>query len=228
MVEYAFFSLAREPSAAEEGTLDDDERARAARFVHARDRRRFVVAHAALRSFLAERLEIEPTAVRFSRDSSGKPRLASGLPILHFNLSHADDVGLLAATYGSAVGVDVERVRSLPHSEDIADANFTDGERDALRELRPDEWEEGFFRCWTRKEAVVKALGDGLGQPLQTFDVRITADAGDLFVRVEGRSAGWWLRNLPAPAGFAAAGAVTARAGEEPPEWHRSSVPGFS
>ena len=170
-VVYAFLSLEGEPSALDEALLDDEERRRSRRFVHPRDRRRFVRAHADLRLFLALCLEVEPATVRYETGVHGKPRLLPGLPPLEFNLSHSEGLGLLAVARDRSVGVDVEHVRDLPDAMSIADTHFTAAESKALRSLPPPERRAAFFRYWARKEAVIKAGGEGLGRALDSFDV---------------------------------------------------------
>ena len=145
-VVYVFLSLEGEPSALDEALLDDEERRRAGRFVHPRDRHRFVRAHADLRLFLALCLDVEPAKVRYETGVHGKPRLLPGLPPLEFNLSHSERLGLIAVARDRSVGVDVEHVRDLPDAMTIADTHFTAAESKALRSLPPPERRTAFFR----------------------------------------------------------------------------------
>ena len=168
---YVFVSLAGAPSALDEALLDDEERARSRRFVRAVDCHRFVLAHAALRLFLARCLDVDPVTVGYEKGLHGKPRLGAGLVPLEFNLSHSDVLGLLAVARDRSVGVDVERTREVPDVLAIADTHFSAAERMGLRSLPPAERLAAFFRCWTRKEAVIKASGEGLGLALDSFDV---------------------------------------------------------
>lgn len=212
-VVYAFVSLGDEPSAAERDLLDDEEKARAARFVRAADARRFIQAHAALRVFLAGFLRVDPRDVRYEAAKHGKPRLAAGLADsgLEFNLSHSHEVALVAATRVGALGVDVEYQREIEDAMDIAERYFSPLERHDLSRLAPAEQQRAFFRCWTRKEAVIKADGEGLGLPLESFDVDLAPGCVSALRAFRGRSKGegeWSLRDLAAPAGYAAAGAV--------------------
>lgn len=221
-VVYAFVSVAREPSAPDEALLDDDERARSSRFVRSRDRHRFVLAHAALRLFLARCLDIEPATVRYESGADGKPRLGPGLPALEFNLSHSGDVAVLAASRNRAVGVDVEQMRDVPDALSIAETHFSPAEQEALRSLAPARRRDAFFRCWTRKEAVIKASGEGLSRALDSFDVDLAPGSTSALTRFEGRSgdaAGWSLRDLAAPAGYVAAGAAALAARVGPVQW---------
>jgi 4'-phosphopantetheinyl transferase len=196
-VVYAFVSLEGEPSALDEALLDDEERDRASRFVRPSDRHRFVHAHAGLRLFLALSLGVEASTVRYETGAQGKPRLRPGLPPLEFNLSHSEELGLLAVARDRSVGVDVERMRDLPDAMSIAETHFTAAESEGLRSLPPPERREAFFRYWARKEAVIKAGGEGLERALDSFEVDGAQGSTE-----------WILEDLPSPAGYAAAGAV--------------------
>jgi len=214
-VVYAFVSLAGEPSTIDEALLDEAERARAARFVRPTDRRRFVLSHAALRLFLARCLDLEPTIVRYENGVHGKPRLELASPQLEFNLSHSGGLGMLAVARDRPVGVDVEHVRDVPYALSISDTHFSAAEREVLRSLPPAERRGAFFRCWTRKEAVIKAGGEGLGRALDSFDVDITPGSTSALKRFGDRSgdeAGMFVRDLLSPPGYTAAGAVAAPA----------------
>jgi 4'-phosphopantetheinyl transferase len=220
-VVYAFLSLAGEPSDLDEALLDDAERARATRFVRPPDRQRFVLAHAALRLFLARCLDIQPTAVRYANGVHGKPHLGPGLPPLEFNLSHSGGLGVVAVTQDRSVGVDVEQLRDVPDALSIADTHFSSAERAVLRSLPRVEQRGAFFRCWTRKEAVIKATGEGLSRALDSFDVDLTPGATSALKRFDcrpGEESGLSLRDLPASPGHAAAGAVAAT-GAAPAQW---------
>jgi 4'-phosphopantetheinyl transferase len=198
-VVYAFVSLEGEPSALDEALLDDVERRRSSRFVRPRDRHRFVHAHAGMRLFLALSLGVEPAIVRYETGAHGKPRLLPGLPPLEFNLSHSEELALLAVSRERPVGVDVEHVREIPDAMSIADAHFTADESEGLRSLPPPERRAAFFRYWARKEAVIKAGGEGLERDLDSFEVDGAPGSTE-----------WVLQDLPSPAGYAAAGAVAA------------------
>jgi 4'-phosphopantetheinyl transferase len=149
------------------------ERRRASRFRFERDRRRFVVARARLRELLAQRLETRPESIEFAYGVNGKPRLAgpgarSGW---RFNVSHCEDLALYAFSSAGEIGIDVEAVHALAEADDIAARLFSRREHETYRALAPRDRPLGFFRCWTRKEAFVKALGDGLCVPLAEVDV---------------------------------------------------------
>ena len=225
-VVYAFVSLADAPLDLDEALLDDGERARSMRFVRPPDRRRFVLAHAALRLFVARCLDVHPAAVRYESGVNGKPRLGRGLPSLEFNLSHSGGWGLLAEARDRPVGMDVEQVRDVPEALSIADTHFSSAERQALRSMPAVERQEAFFRCWTRKEAVVKAIGDGLGRALSSFDVDLAPGSLSALTQFDNRSgnvSGWSLRDLTPPPGYAAAGAVAVPPGAPAPRWREVS-----
>ncbi len=155
--------------------LSEDERARAARFHFERDRHRFIAGRAALRRILAAYLDRAPAALVFAVGRHGKPALENlGL---EFNLSHSGGCGLVAVTRGRRVGVDVERIRTDFACEDIARRFFAPAEVKTLATSAPDEYATAFFRCWTRKEAYVKARGDGLSLALDRFEVQLEAAA---------------------------------------------------
>jgi 4'-phosphopantetheinyl transferase len=153
--------------------LSADERGRAGRFAFERDRRRYIVARAWLRQLLGERLGVAPESLRFVYQPHGKPALARcrGRRDLRFNVSHCGEVAAYAFVESREVGVDLEQVRELPDADDIAKRFFSPGERAAYLCLPQRERPRGFFHCWTRKEALVKALGAGLSHPLEAFDV---------------------------------------------------------
>lgn len=226
-VVYAFVAVGDEPSAPDEALLDREERARSMRFLRAADRRRFVLSHAALRLFVARCLDVPPMAVHYETGVRGKPRLGPGLAPLEFNLSHSGAWALLAAARDRPVGMDVEQVRDVPEALSIADAQFSAAEREALCALPPGEREASFFRGWTRKEAVIKATGEGLGRDLGRFDFGLAPVSAP--ASRSGRSgtvAGWSLRDLRAPEGYAAAGAVAVTPGSSSPSWRELSAKG--
>jgi 4'-phosphopantetheinyl transferase len=152
-------------------TMSADERARADRFHFDRDRHRFVGARGALRRILGSYAEAPADELRFVYAAEGKPSLAAPWSRLRFNLAHSGDVALIAVTRGREVGVDVERVPSDGLVADVVRVVCSDPERARLGRLRPSAQRRGFARLWTRKEALIKADGRGLGMPLLHIDV---------------------------------------------------------
>jgi 4'-phosphopantetheinyl transferase len=155
-------------------TLSGDERTRADRISSETERRRFVVARGVLRDILGRYLGVEPDRIELAYEKHGRPRLAetfagSGVS---FNLSHAGDLALYAFSRGRAVGVDVESVRRRVHdAERLARRFFSPTEYDAFLALPEEQKPLAFLRCWTRKEAFIKAIGEGLARSLSSFDV---------------------------------------------------------
>jgi 4'-phosphopantetheinyl transferase len=171
------FALDQSPDLAHQlaATLASDERERAARFHFEHLRTRFATGRGALRTILGRYLQIPPQAVRFSYGNRGKPSLAPGLgrDCLRFNLSHSESLALLAVTDGRELGVDLEHLRAMPDADSIAEHFFAPSERLALRGVPPSEKSVAFFNCWTRKEAYIKAWGEGLYMALDQFDVTL-------------------------------------------------------
>src|SRR5580704_12029589 len=153
-------------------TLSPDELDRASRFHFPRDRQRFAASRSQLRILLAGYLGIDPAAVSFSYSEKGKPSLgaAHAGSNLQFNISHSGGVTLLAFARGREIGVDVEQLRSDFEVEAIARRFFSPSEQRQLAALPAEKSVDAFFRCWTRKEAYIKAIGDGLSLPLDQFD----------------------------------------------------------
>lgn len=151
--------------------LSDDEQQRAARFRFEIHRRRYVAARGQLRRILSAYTGVAPEAVAFTYGPKGKPSVAG----IEFNLSHSADLGAVALTRATPVGIDVEMMRPTRDLDGLARVSFSPREQQQLRALSGEEKLEAFFRCWTRKEAYVKATGDGLSAALDSFDV----DFGD-------------------------------------------------
>lgn len=190
-----------------------DERARAEQFVFQRDREHFIVAHGMLRAILSRYLHSTPEHVSFRYSSYGKPALSeeSGDDTLRFNLSHSHGLALCAVTRGREVGIDLERIRSNVEFEQIAERFFSHREVATLRMLPPDLQQQAFFLCWTRKEAYIKARGEGLSLPLDQFDVSLVPGEPAALLHTQGdpyETLRWSLQELTPAANYAAALAV--------------------
>jgi len=197
--------------------VEEVERAEAFRF--RRDREHFVMAHALLRIILGRYLRRDPRELCFRHGPRGKPFLGrdgggSGVEI-RFNLSHSDGLALLAVTRGAHIGVDIERIRPDLAYERIADRFFSSEEVASLRTLtREDISRKAFFACWTRKEAYIKAIGEGLSCPLDRFTVSLSPWKPAALLHVEGNreaNGRWSLCELNAGPCYAAALAFEAR-----------------
>ena len=153
------------------GTLSLDERDRAHRFYFEKDRQRYTVARGLLRVLLGDALRIKPSELRFCYGPHGKPGLAFASDI-RFNLSHSHDIVMIIAIGRSReVGVDVEWIGRPSGIDGIAELYFSHSEQQALACLPEESRRRAFFACWTRKEAYVKARGDGLARPFDSFSV---------------------------------------------------------
>ncbi|MCA9948481.1 MAG: 4'-phosphopantetheinyl transferase superfamily protein [Anaerolineales bacterium] len=185
------------------------ERDRADRFHFDRHRRRFIVARGLLRHLLGRYLGLEPHAVRLDFSAYDKPFLPENP--LFFNLSHTGDVGLFAFCLDTAVGVDVEKIKPLDDLDAIAARFFAPGEYQVLQSLPLQQQTSAFFRCWTRKEAFIKLIGEGLSYPLDNFEVTLAINEPARFVSIEGsavRAAAYHLEHLELARGYVGALAV--------------------
>ncbi len=189
--------------------LSAAERHRARRFVFDRDTRRFIVARARLRELLAERLGVRAHQVEFEYGAHGKPALSRRFADsdVHFSISHCDDLATYAFSSGHPIGIDVEAVRVMTDADDLAARYFSRREHATYRTLNPCDKPLGFFNCWTRKEAFVKASGDGLSMPLDRFDVTLAPGEPARVLRVENTpgDSGWRLDSSCPAAGYVAA-----------------------
>ena len=187
-----------------EKTLAPNERARAAGFRFSRDREQFVSGRGILRDILARYLGREPEELRFGCGPCGKPFLLrnSAGPELHFNLAHSYGLALYAIARNRKVGVDLERIHAGLADQQVAERFFSRRESSALRTLEESLRVEAFFNCWTRKEAYVKARGEGLLVRLDSFDVTLTPGRP---AELLGGDGGWSVHALTPLPGYAAA-----------------------
>ena len=194
-------------------TLSTDELARANRFHFEKDRHHFIAARGTLRLILGNYLNIQPRNLKFTYNRRGKPKIANELDQDHvkFNLSHSHGLAVYAVTLSREVGIDIEWVRTSLSFEKIAKRFFSPSEFEMLVALPPSERVKGFFNCWTRKEAYIKAIGEGLFISLDQFDVTLNPRDEAKIVSIKGDSilaARWSLYPLiPAP-GYVGALAV--------------------
>jgi 4'-phosphopantetheinyl transferase len=192
-------------------TLDTDELQRASRFYFERHRRAFVVGRGFLRDVLSRYLNSQPEVLKFSYGAYGKPALNGEYKNtqLRFNMSHSHNVGLLAITEERVIGVDVEHIRADFATEEIARRFFSRCEVDVFNTLAKEEQVAAFFRCWTRKEAFIKATGRGLSQALDGFDVTLGPGVNAELLRAEDHDVSQWsLCDIDVGEDYAAALAV--------------------
>lgn len=192
-------------------TLTPDEQKRANRFRFEKHRDRFIVGRGVLRTILGGYLDRHPDQLRFQYAPYGKPSLSAEVDALSFNLSHSHDLALYAVTKEREIGVDVEFIRKNINLLGIAKRLFSEREYAQLQSLPQSCQLQIFFDCWTRKEAFIKAKGEGFSLPLREFDVSIAPGEPAELLRTEWKpdeAALWSLKSLnPAP-GYAAAVAV--------------------
>jgi 4'-phosphopantetheinyl transferase len=193
--------------------LDEDERARADRFRFDVHRRRFTVGRGFQRIVLGAYQGLPPNALLYQFGPKGKPELAprQGTQPLHFNLSNSEDLALLGVTREREIGVDVEHLRELSDLEALAERFFSRRESAVLLALPEAQRALGFFNCWTRKEAYLKAVGEGITAPLDRFDVTLVPGEPPRMLEIEGsaeRAAAWSYYHLEPWEGFVGAVAI--------------------
>jgi 4'-phosphopantetheinyl transferase len=183
--------------------LSSVEQDRASKFKFETDRRRYIIAHAALRSILSIYVNSPARELQFASGPYGKPKLASihDNKKIAFNLSHSHEVALIAITQGREIGVDVEWVREDFVFDEVAQRFFTSREVAALRALPLHLQREAFYKCWTSKEAFLKAKGTGLSGQLDEVEMVLTDDV----VRIKGTVPNLSLIDLTVDGGYVAA-----------------------
>lgn len=205
--------------------LSAEERSRARTFRFERDRQRWIARRGLLRRLLGRYLGVDPAELRFVYGPRGKPALAAPA-VLAFNLSHSGGLALYAVSAASSIrlGVDVELIRSDLAHLPLAKRYFSPAEQAALQALPKSQQLAAFFRCWTRKEAFVKALGEGLSVPLDSFDVSLSAGEAQLLAWRHPAAAETvcTLFDLEPAPGFAAALAVIGAGGWQLACWQLS------
>lgn len=193
--------------------LAEDEQARANRYKIERIRRRFIAARGQLREILAKYLETSPDRIEFRYESLGKPYLAPQWSDsdLHFNLSDSHEMALCAVTVGKELGTDVERIRVVQNFDDLAERFFANSEILQLNRMDLRERLLGFFNCWTRKEAYLKAVGSGLSFPLNKLEVSVVPGEPARLLKLNGSSQqarGWQMDAIVPVPGYVAALAI--------------------
>jgi len=190
-----------------ERLLSIDEVQRAHRFHFAKHRNHFVIARGLLRKLLAAYLACNPVELKFEYAAKGKPSVAAAHAI-KFNLAHSHGQAAYAFSRNRELGIDIELMRQDFGGEDIARRFFSTHEVQCLETVAKDLAGQAFFNCWTRKEAYIKAIGEGLSMPLEAFDVSLAPGepAALLQNRLNEREVERWsMQSLTAPDGYAAA-----------------------
>jgi 4'-phosphopantetheinyl transferase len=192
--------------------LSHDEREKCSRLRAPGLERRFIVCRATLRMILGRRLHIRPDRLEFRYSSAGKPELLDvDAHRLHFNVTHSSEVAMVALSEGKPVGIDVEHIRPDFATTAIAERFFSIAEREQLRSMPEQVRPNAFFRCWTRKEAFIKAVGTGMAFPLDAFDVSLDEQVTSALLSIHGDhelAKNWTVCNLTAPPGFLASLAI--------------------
>ena len=187
--------------------LSPDERSRAARYRNPRDGHRFIVRRASLRRGVSACVGVAPRQIVFGYGPTGKPfvREPSSARSLRFNLAHSAGLAVYACGAGHPVGIDIERARRHGDLDDVASRFFSPDERVKLASLPRSARTVAFYRCWTRKEAYVKAIGSGIEAPLDDFDVAFAPDAPAALLRVgwqPSEPSRWRMEALDVPHGY--------------------------
>jgi len=194
--------------------LSQEELQRADRFHFETHRNRFMAGRGILRTLLATYLECAPDKLNFSYGPNGKPALADELSQsgLFFNLAHSDDLALIAVTRLGPIGVDVERIRPMPDSDELVERFFSVRESALFQKLPDEQKNLAFFNLWTRKEAWLKATGEGIGDLLNQVEVTFLPGEPAQFLSLpqnSGLTNDWTLRRLEPASSFV--GAVASR-----------------
>lgn len=196
--------------------LSIDERIKSEHFRFERDRSQFIAARGILRLILGRYLGVEPSTIRFCYEKHGKPRLhkAFATTDIQFNLSRSEGLALYVFTRGHDVGVDIEYMREISEMEQIVERFFSIKDRVFFGTLPASEKQDSFFHWWTRKEAFVKATGDGLSYPLDAFDAALAEEESIESLGILGRAkegTRWSMWDVTPAEEFAGAVAVEGR-----------------
>jgi 4'-phosphopantetheinyl transferase len=206
--------------------LTDEERNRSTKFVQTRDRNRFIATHSILRLILGRYLESRPEEIKITSGPAGKPSL-HGNYNLRFNLAHSGELALFAVSLGHELGIDIEHQRAEFIYDEIVENYFSPKERAEFWSLDASLRDDAFYLGWTRKEAYLKACGQGLRVPLHAFDVSL--DPNQAAMLTSGDQDRWTLRSFSPKPGFMASLVVE---GKDPSicywEWRPESAPFLS
>jgi 4'-phosphopantetheinyl transferase len=154
-------------------SLSKDEQAAANKFHFDRDRRRYIISHSTLRKILSQYLRTSDTKIKFTHDKFGKPALESNAVQINFNMSHSGDMALFAIASRKSVGVDIEYIHPIEDLQGVAKSFLSTAEKKEFLDIPEEMQLEAFFRGWTRKEALSKAIGKGISLPLDQVEVGV-------------------------------------------------------
>jgi 4'-phosphopantetheinyl transferase len=193
--------------------LSEDEISRSARFVFDKDRRHYIVGRAILRLLVAGYLDTQPAKIEFSYSPLGKPFITREprAPGLLFNLAHSHNRAVYAFSLSRRVGIDLEQIREMPEMDRFADFNYSSRECAFLNSLNEPEKTVTFYKIWTCKEAIFKAVGAGLTKEISQTEISLTAPTKPELVCIDGdihQAAGWQLELFTPFEGYQAALAV--------------------
>jgi 4'-phosphopantetheinyl transferase len=195
--------------------LSPDELERAQRFKFDLHRNRYIAGRGILRSILARYLDVSAKALQFTYSAHQKPQLlAATIPGLQFNLAHSADLAVIAVANAGPLGVDVEELRPVKDAEELVARFFSTRESDLFQSLAPSQKPAAFFNLWTRKEALLKATGEGITGGLNRVEVSFLENEPARLLAIDGASeaAGQWTLSCFKPAaGFIGAVAIQAR-----------------
>lgn len=192
--------------------LSGEERAIARKFYFQKDRARYIASHSTLRILLGNYLQVDPSDLKFAYNQYGKPVLKDAK--LSFNMSHSDEHAVYAFVRKHEIGIDIEKIRPDFATQEVAEKFFSNYEASVFWSLPASGKTEAFYNCWTRKEAFIKAVGEGLSYPLKDFDVTLAPGEPAKLLKVRGcveGASGWTLQEIPVTAGYKAAVAIKAK-----------------
>ncbi|HEY2084249.1 MAG TPA: 4'-phosphopantetheinyl transferase superfamily protein [Verrucomicrobiae bacterium] len=196
--------------------LSPDEKERARKFKFDKHRNRFIAGRGALRKILGQYLRADAVDLRFVHLTNGKPALAESFESagIHFNLAHSDELALVAVTRLGMVGVDVECIRPVKDMDELVARFFSPRENEAFQKVPEDKKPAAFFNLWTRKEALLKATGEGITRSLSLVEVSFLPGEPARLVAISGdtaKAAEWGLQELSPATGFTGAVAIQAK-----------------
>ncbi|MFH2064713.1 MAG: 4'-phosphopantetheinyl transferase superfamily protein [Pseudomonadota bacterium] len=193
--------------------LSAAERSRAERYRFADDQKHFIIRHGLLRILLGNYLNVEPSELQIKYNENGKPFSTANQEngTIQFNLSHSKEMIFYAFTCGRNIGVDIEFIQPMTSMDAVVEGFFSESEKAEYNRLPKDRRTEGFYNCWTRKEAFLKAIGEGLSRGLDTFDISLIPGETAELKRVDWnvqKAGQWGVKSITSIPGYAAAIAV--------------------